>query len=263
MLPAYVRWLGSKCLGKTAELPLPASARLGFFRSFSEYWQCRFGYGDSEIALLQRIPRSTAVVVDAGANIGAYTVMLGRMLPTTKVFSFEPSLRTGKILRCNVALNGLSNVLVNQAAIADRDGFVEFIDSEIGSATNHIAPTKAPEHNGVTVPAISLDSFAAKLNLERIGFIKIDIEGAEVIAIRGAKDLLRNKRIELGLIELCPQNLQALGFSMPELFSEIEARGYSIHTLNPDGTAGRKLSAPDVAPEACWNAVLLPESPPA
>jgi hypothetical protein len=83
-----------------------------------------------------------------------------------------------------------------------------------------------------------LDDFCRDQGIDRIGFLKIDVEGADVCVLRGARDLLRRQAIELMLIEVDPDNLRESGDSLEDLASLIAEKGYAFHFLQTDGSLG-------------------------
>jgi FkbM family methyltransferase len=132
------------------------------------------------------------VVFDLGANIGTTAAVFSeRVGPAGRVYAFEPCVVDE--LRGNLERNKLDNVEVVAAAVSDEPGEVEItfgptaIDSSIVS---HPA-----WHSGrMTVPAVTLDRFAEDRGLDRVDFIKVDIEGAEELAIRGAARVVERFR---------------------------------------------------------------------
>jgi FkbM family methyltransferase len=129
------------------------------------------------------------VVLDCGANVGLFALAALRA-GAQRVICFEPTPVTIEALRRNLGdciANG--RALILPAAIAGAPGEAQFeiVESDCGS--NRIgASGKRPS---ITVEVKSIDSYVAESGLDRIDFIKMDIEGAEADALRGAKETLR------------------------------------------------------------------------
>jgi FkbM family methyltransferase len=213
-----------------------------------------------ELVLLQNVCHDNAVLFDVGANVGYFTTLMGRLNHGSRIFSFEPSPTTCEILRRNIELNGLSNVQVEALAFSDADGCCQFSDDARSSATNHLvvnSPGEESSQNVTWVQTMSLDSFTMKMNIDVIDFLKIDVEGAEVLLIRGAKRLLRERRVRVALIELCPGNLRRMNFTLEDLFQEVESTGYTVRELGENGRPGRRYTPREIPPDALLNGILI------
>lgn len=263
MLSEYVRWRYATACGRTPVLRLAHGAILSHHRSFSEFWTSRFAASSSELLLVQNACKKNSILFDVGANVGYFSVLMGGFSRDSSIFSFEPSPGTCEILRKNIELNGLPNVHVEALALADVDGRRSFSDIAQSSATNHLyakPPIERESANAIWVETMSLDSFTSKMNIKTIDFLKVDVEGAEVLLIRGAKRLLGERRIRAGLIELCPANLRMMNFTVEDLFHEIESVGYIVRELTDNGLPGRPYTPRDISPHALLNGVLAPRN---
>lgn len=146
------------------------------------------------------------VCVDLGAHIGLYTVLLSRQ--ATQVIAFEPTTYTRNVLKQTITLNGCMNVLVREEAIADESGKRSFFDT--GDKVSN-ANSFAPIGNLISVQTISLD----ELNLQ-IDFLKVDIEGAELLFLKGAVKSL--KFLKYMTLEIHPSLLNQLEQQVSEIF---------------------------------------------
>jgi FkbM family methyltransferase len=146
------------------------------------------------------------ICVDLGAHIGLYTVLLSRQ--ATQVIAFEPTSYTRNVLNQTITLNGCRNVLIREEAIAEDSIKRSFYDT--GDKVSN-ANSFAPIGNPIYVQTISLD----ELNLQ-IDFLKVDIEGAELLALKGAVKSL--KFIKYMTLEIHPSLLNQLGQQVSEIF---------------------------------------------
>ena len=167
------------------------------------------------------------VVFDVGANIGQYTLLASRRV--VAVHAFEPTPRTVEKLRVNIALNNLSNVTVNQVAVSDRTGDAILFTDPKNPDTNSImgGNENAPS---ISVPTITLDDYATSHALIP-DLIKMDIEGAEMLALRGATRLLNEENAPLILMEINPAALRQSGSSPDEILTLLASLGYTYHPL--------------------------------
>jgi len=202
----------------------------------------------AEVEMIRSLSSKYPLFMVIGANFGVWVAALAAAHPTAHVYCFEPTPDTFTALCDNIALNGLRNVTPLQLAVSDSAGILPFQITENASNLNRLAPIKPPAedlHRGrfigartAEVRSVVLDDFCRDGGIDRIGFLKIDVEGADLCVLRGARDLLRRRAIELMLIEVDPDNLQELGDSFEELVSVVTDAGYAFHFLQTDGSLG-------------------------
>lgn len=131
---------------------------------------------------------------DLGANAGYHTLMAARAVgPAGRVVAVEPDPGTCEILREQLQLNGMENCTIVQAAIADRTDralLVRRASDPRGNALREIDNPAIDNKEGdvVEVPSLTMDELAARHPAPRL--IKMDIEGAEVLALPGGRKLL-------------------------------------------------------------------------
>jgi FkbM family methyltransferase len=145
-----------------------------------------FSPGESDV--FKAFIRPGDVVVEVGANIGAHTVELSRLVvPGGAVHAFEPQRVVFQTLCANVALNGCMNVFTHQAAIGAAPGeiLVPFLPPNMPN--NFGGLSLHGTVRGEPVPLRTLD----ELGLTACRFLKLDCEGMEVEALRGAANMVR------------------------------------------------------------------------
>jgi FkbM family methyltransferase len=125
-----------------------------------------------------------SVVYDVGANVGFYTLLASELVGAMgSVIGFEPNPQNLPLLRRHLHLNHCANVTVIEAAVADRKGRASFVNTT--STTGRLAPKGDFE-----VSVVGLDELIAEGVIPVADFIKMDIEGGEVLALQGARRLL-------------------------------------------------------------------------
>lgn len=151
--------------------------------------RCWIGnYESDRFAALREVVRPGTIAYDIGANAGYYTLAFSRLVGDAgHVFSFEPDATNAKAMRRHIAMNNLNNVTFVQVAISDSIGMVGFREAQ-GEASGKIGSPCS-----YMVPSLSLDDFVAAGN-PLPSFVKMDIEGAEQLALSGAKALLSAAR---------------------------------------------------------------------
>lgn len=191
-------------------------------------------YEHEKQRLFMRAVRPGGVVYDVGAHVGFYTLLASVLVGTRgRVVAFEPFARNLGYLRRHLELNRTTNVTVVEAAVCDHDGMVRLRDGP-GSSQVHV------DNSGtLSVRAVTLDGLVYQHHLPPASVIKMDIEGSEAAALRGAMRLLKEKRPLLFLsthgrqvhAECCRllvelgYKLAALGSGSVEGSSELVAEG--------------------------------------
>lgn len=265
MLFAYLRWSATKLVTrKVPRLVLPGGASIGEWISFSEYWNFKEIIPDSERVFVENCLKGNTegIAFDIGANVGAFTCMIASMGHT--VHSFEPIPETFCRFKNNVKFNELlRHAHLNCLAVGKDQSLVTFRVEEDSPATNRMAvPDESSSQDtssSQTVAAVSLDEYCATQGVKFIDFLKVDVEGMEPFVLKGAHNLLIQRKIAAVLIEICPGNLRAVGLKPSDLFNEFETVRYAPYALQDDGKLGARLSLPEIEAMSLANIVLLPE----
>ena len=131
------------------------------------------------------------IVLDFGAYNGNSSIVFGRACHDGKVYAFEPNPTAHEILQHNINQMELKNVEVVPAGVADTSGKLRF---RRAGATSRIDPT-----GEVEADIIRIDDFVAERGLKKIDFLKFDIEGTEVRALKGAVNTIRYFRPKIAI----------------------------------------------------------------
>jgi FkbM family methyltransferase len=177
-------------------------------------------------------------VLDIGANVGAHTLHLARLVGDKgKVIAYEPTAYAVHKLRQNLALNPDldAQVTVAQMMLTDSDDQIPEpeiysswpLDGEKDLHARHRGQFKSTEGSS----ASKLDSHLQSLNVNRIDFIKMDVDGFECHVLGGAMATLKNCQPAI-LMELAPSLYSEHGRSLEELLSLLTHAGYSMFRLN-------------------------------
>ncbi len=130
--------------------------------------------------------KTSDIVLDVGAHIGYFTMLMAKLVGGSgHIYSFEPRPLNYKMLENNIKTNKLTNVTIKTLAIGNKTGKVNF-DATTGTGTGHIS-----KDGNITVEITTVDKFCKDENITP-SFIKIDIEGGEVEALKGAEQTIEN-----------------------------------------------------------------------
>ena len=169
--------------------------------------------------LLKKYVKSGDTVIDIGGHIGTHTITLSRCVGASgKVHTFEPQTKLFVEMLVNTSLNDCTNVIPHRVALGSTEGMTCIT---LPCSTNEGIGVVAPY--GEKVPLKTLDSF----NISNISLMKIDIEGYEIEALKGAKETIqRNRPVIIVEVFSGPECIEKLNF--------IHNLGYEISHLGGD-----------------------------
>lgn len=196
-------------------------------------WESRKGFvfGTWETKVVEAICRLVQpgqVALDIGAHVGYFTLLLAKQVgPSGRVMAFEPNPRIFEILQENVTLNGYRNVTLDNTAVADRTGTGTLtLYRRLPLAGRDSTVPGAAPGAGIEVPMVRLDDYFAPPGV-RVDFLKIDIEGAESLALDGMSGILQRDHPTL-VIELHGVEARAEDHAA---FAKLRATGYRVSVL--------------------------------
>jgi FkbM family methyltransferase len=131
-------------------------------------------------------PTKSDVIIDIGAGVGEESLAFAKLVgPTGKIFAIEAHPSTAAILKYACQINNLKNVIVDNIALSDTEGIMFIEDDEEKYLRNTISKTTNVSSDLVQVQAITLDEYVSRNEIEKIDFLKVNIEGAEQLLIKG------------------------------------------------------------------------------
>ena len=215
-----------------------------------------------ETAFVTGCLRPGSIVCDIGANLGYYTMLAATLVGERgHVYSFEPMPLLFDSLQRSIARNSFGErVTAFNVALADRKGeaalqYAAHSDNWGGASLSF--EDLLPGHATETVP---IEPLTVLLDVDRLDFIKIDVEGAEFIALSAAADLLQRLRPTI-LSEIHPGQLARVSRCTPDDYLRLMGSlGYQCHRLAAGGTIGPELEIGGI--EGLVNVVFLPRPAP-
>jgi len=142
---------------------------------------------------------STDIVFDIGANNGFFSVFVSKLAYRGKVFCFEPLPSLYNKIIKNIEINKTDNIVLENIAIAEREGSVDFFESKIHNGC-HSLFRRSDTDNKIQVEAITLEKYVLNNNISQIDFLKMDCEGAEYgILFSLSDDFLTHKIKKISL----------------------------------------------------------------
>ena len=205
---------------------VPGRYRVRFFPSSvsSQVWVYPERVTEEEAFVAETL-RPGDTYVDVGANVGLLALRASSVVgPAGKVVAVEAHPRTATFLRENVAMNGFDNVQVESCAVGETRGTVSF-SSRRSDDQNAVDPART----GMEVPLVPLDELFPESRIPRVQLLKIDVEGFELPALRGATALLR--RVDRILIESSARHSARYGYDPREVYALLRQAGFRLRRL--------------------------------
>ncbi len=212
--------------------------------------RCWLGFYEYEKQrLICREVRPDSVFWDVGANVGFYSLLASELVGSGKVFAFEPVPRNLYYLREHLALNHVTNVEVLAMAVSDRNGTSPFEVEKTGSMG------RLSGEGSITVSTATLDSLVEEGKVLPPDYVKMDIEGAELLALRGASDTFQRFRPVLFLAthgkqteNKCCQLLESWGYEWRSIQDKPgSAFGELVAEFRDQKSSSRSKAFPDGA----------------
>ncbi|MBI4872206.1 MAG: FkbM family methyltransferase [Candidatus Riflebacteria bacterium] len=206
-------------------------------------------YEPSTVRACRELVRPGTVVLDIGANVGAHTLRLARLVgPSGRVVAFEPTEFAFRKLHANLALNPelAGRVTPVQAMLTDRAGAAP--PPEIYSSWPLTSDSRVhAKHCGSLQSAagarvVTLDLALTELGLERVDFVKLDVDGFECVVLEGARNTLEAWHPTI-VLELVPYHLEEAGRSLDDLVAILQRAGYELFDLDTRAPLPRSLEA--------------------
>lgn len=188
--------------------------------------------------LLQPFVPADAVVCDVGAHAGQFARLFAAMAPRGHVYAFEPGAYARSVLEPALRLRRVANVTVVPCGLADEEGSLELQvpvkrSGSLGFGLAHLGqPDGRHPVQREAIALTTLDLFAHDRGLERLDFIKADIEGWEIRMLDGASETLARFRPAL-LLELVAGSLERADDSPEDAWDILRPLGYRSRPLSP------------------------------
>ena len=171
------------------------------------------------------------IVFDVGANIGWYSCVLSRHAPGADIFAFEPDPENFELLRDNVERNSCDGIHPVRMGVGER---TETRTLHLYKASNVGRHSMLDIHDGPTIEVLvtSLDEFVRERELDvgRVKFLKIDVEGFEYFAFRGAEEVLSH--VPLLLAEFSPGYMRKGGVEPEDLLELLHGHGFDPFSID-------------------------------
>jgi len=191
-------------------------------------------YGELDTETVKREINKGDIVVDVGASIGYFTLIFARAVGEEgHVFAFEPRPERFELLKKNIEINGYDNVTLEQMAVMDQNGEIEFHYSKSGKTGFKLAISeqekKILNEKGIAKTIRLEDYFKEKNLLNKIKFIKSDVDGPEFSVLKSAGSILENKSLKI-FFEWDCECIKIAGDDPKEILELLNKNGFKIYS---------------------------------
>lgn len=206
------------------------------------------------LAIMLSYLRDGGAMVDLGAFLGTFS--LAAAAAGSRALAVDASPDNIALLRASVIRNGFSGVYAVHAAVGDTSGSAEFCPD---GPWGHVATGKESA-KPMTVPAVRVDDLIERLGWERVDFVKMDVEGSEVEALKGMHELLSSSVAPPILYEANGHTLRFYGLRTADLLRELERFGYMSYWIADQRFIPTRAS--DLQSETVVNYLAVKDGPP-
>jgi FkbM family methyltransferase len=206
-------------------------------------------FESAELGFVDRFVRPGMTALDIGAHHGLYTLLLSKKIGASgRVFSFEPSPREGVALRKHLKLNRCRNVAVEELAVGDenKEGQLHVVEGFETGCNSLRPPIVMSETSPVCVCVRRLDDWVSERRLDAVDFIKLDVEGGELAALRGASRFLERRPRPVILVEVQDVRTQPWGYRAKDILLYLASRDFRWFRLLEGGI----VELLDLSPES-------------
>ena len=187
-------------------------------------------YELDEISFLTKLIKDCQVIFDIGSNIGWYSIYLDKFNGGEKIHSFEPIPANFKKLNSNLELNNTTKVLANNIGLSDSNEFLEmYYNSSLTGATS-IKQNIDICDELIQCQFKKMDDYVLENNVNKIDFIKIDIEGAELLALKGGLHSIQ-KFLPILFLELLRKWSANFNYHPNDVINLLKDLGYSCYSI--------------------------------
>lgn len=242
MASCYASWVMSRTFrGRPPIISPHDRLSVGHWASFSELWLRREGVPEEERQLLREcrsVSPTPAIALDVGGNMGIFSLTLAAA-GFDLVHTFEPIPTSFDRLSRNLKLNPAysSRIQPHACGVSNAPGSLDFHIDPTSPGTCKIASATdiAPDAERINVPVVSLDAFCREQAIDRVDFLKIDVEGFEKFVVEGASEMLGRHAVRFVYLEVIPEAFATAGYSAADLYDVLEKHGYRPHLTVSSG----------------------------
>jgi FkbM family methyltransferase len=186
-----------------------------------------YGYYEKELGdLLKKLIKPDQLFIDIGANLGYFSLLVATSSPSVKVISFEPVDDLFRKINENISVNNVKNIVPIHAAVGEKDEEKElFISAADNSGMSSFQEPENYSGAKEKVKVVTLDDWIKTSRVSKVDIIKLDIEGSELAALNGMKEVLQNFK-PLVIVEINPETLALFDLKPLNIYNYFKQLGF-------------------------------------
>lgn len=200
-------------------------------------------YENGTTKLIKKVIQPGMVVVDIGSHIGYFSRLFSKLVGGNgKVIGFEPEPDNFSILQKNISK--LTNIEIYNNAVSNTETDLEFYKVSNSTGCHSIIKPDS-SHHSIKVKSVTLDAFLSSQGIQKVDLIKMDIEGAEYLALQGMEQIIQNNNLKI-ILEISPRSLKLAGIDLNQIHKILAGFNFSIREILDNGKLGEKLESFDL-----------------
>jgi len=195
-----------------------------------------YGYYEKPVALLlEEFIKDDSTILDIGAHIGYFTLVAAQRAKNGKIYAFEPVTELFQKLQRNIDENGLLNAEALNYAVGDseEDSLIH-LSSPDNTGMSSLRPPENYSGISETIRLITIDGWINQEKIATVDIVKLDVEGCELLALRGMEKLLLNQKPVL-IVEINAETLGYFNFSPKDVMDYLDHLGYLSFGISKNG----------------------------
>ena len=191
---------------------------------------------EPEVYILDKFIKPGAICFDVGAAYGRYTLVMSRLAGAAgRIYCFEPGDYSYQVLNNVVKFHRLKNVTLLKKGLSDEPGFVKLSiplknKGKLGASLAHLGPAENANYLSQAIEVTTIDDYCLSSGINRLDFIKCDVEGAELLVVKGGEKIINTCKPTV-FCEVEKDFLRRFGFLSAQLYGFFEEKGYKAYVL--------------------------------
>lgn len=182
------------------------------------------------LRLIDSVESESITCIDVGTNIGFFSLTLAKHLSSKEhqIHCFEPNPYTLRFLEKNLALNPelKKTISLNKIGLGDQPGSFTLNYNHKNTGSANIYSSNSQDSESAEVEIKTLDTYCDENNIKSIDLMKVDIEGAELAFLKGAKNIIERSKNMILIMEIMEDNCSKAGYTSEELYNEVTGLGF-------------------------------------